>query len=685
MAAIAIFTGHALFSQTDTIPTTLGEVVISRFHISDSLQNAPAAIGMISAADLKRSNNAEIAPAMNRIPGVLMQSGSYNTNRISIRGIGARTPFGTNKIRAFYGNIPLTSGDSETTIEDIDVEIIRNVEIIKGPLSSVYGSGLGGAILIEPKLRGNPGSSGRISATVGSFGLLKNTATYSLDKQSASLNIGYHRLESDGWRQNSSYRREGVTVAGELFRQANAKLTYFGNYTYMKAFIPSSIDRTTFDENPKAAAPTWLASKGFEQYDSWLGGLSYDWMLTRKVKNATSVFLNHKKSNEPRPFDILRQNTTGYGARTQFSGEITNRRLTFLAGTEFFRDGFDASTFENLYEENNGNGSLAGNRLSATNQDRTIVNAFGQLRAILHEKWELQAGVNYNKTWFELENTFPAASASDEKYAYDGVLSPQFSVLFHPDNFIYRTLYFSVSRGFSMPAIEETLTPEGTVNKGIKPESGYNFELGGKFLFFDKTLYVDFALYRMQITDLLVAQRVGDDQYVGVNAGKTLHQGVEVSAEYLCRIDPVWSLKPFANLSAGEYRFEDFNSNDVDYSGNDLTGVPSVTAMAGVVVSTRSGFYMSGEYRFTDKIPLNDANTVYNDAFGLLNAKAGYRFKIMDGTSLELHAGVNNIGNERYASMVLPNAATPPNGGPRYYYPGQPVNYFGGIVLNCNL
>src|SRR5690606_26590295 len=110
----------------------------------------PASVGILTAAELHRINNTDNSIAMNMISGVQMQSATFNTNRISIRGIGARTPYGTNKIRAFFGNIPLTSGDSETTIEDLDIENLQQVEIIKGPLSSVYGAGLGGAILLTP-------------------------------------------------------------------------------------------------------------------------------------------------------------------------------------------------------------------------------------------------------------------------------------------------------------------------------------------------------------------------------------------------------------------------------------------------------------------------------------------------------------------------------------------------------
>jgi iron complex outermembrane receptor protein len=376
--------------QADSIASgnRLPEIIVSSLHINDSLLNAPASIGILSDKDLQRNNLSDIAPAMNKTSGVLMQSGAYNTNRISIRGIGARTPFGTNKIRAFYGNIPLTSGDSETTIEDLNIENLQQVEIIKGPLSSLYGAGLGGAILLSPKMKRDHGSAAAISTTYGSFGLAKTNIDFSSNSRSASVNINYHKLDSDGWRQNSAYHREGETISGELFRKENSKLTYLANYTYLKAYIPSSINKEIFDNNPSAAAPTWLASKGFEQYKTYLAGLGYEWKVFGGLKNSTSIFVNAKNSHEPRPFDILNQNTVAYGARTQFSGGFTLRSLKsdFIFGMEYFRDHFDGSTFENLYQENNGNGSLQGEQLSAAEQKRNFYNAFAQLRIQIVKK-----------------------------------------------------------------------------------------------------------------------------------------------------------------------------------------------------------------------------------------------------------------------------------------------------------
>jgi iron complex outermembrane receptor protein len=681
---ITSFVCHYSFAQQDSISkkNNLKEVIISSYHINDSLLNAPASISILSAAQLQRNNNADISPILNTLPGVFMQSGGINTNRISIRGIGARTPYGTNKIRAFYGSIPLTSGDSETTIEDIDLQIINQVEVIKGPLSSLYGAGLGGAILLTPKLTDVAGSRGYVSSTHGSYGLVKNTVGYILNTNTASLNISYHKLETDGYRDNSHYNREGVTLAGELFRKEKSKLTYFGNYTYMKAYIPSSVSKASFDNNPKAAAPTWAASKGYEQYDSYLGGLAYDWQAAPWLKNSTSIFINSKKSYEPRPFDILTQNTTAYGARTQFFGNfnVGQTKAQFIAGIEYFKDGFTGGTYANLYQQNNGNGTLQGDRQTGSKQDRDFINAFAQLRVQLSKKFEVQAGVNYNKTKFSLNNTFPAETSSSENYSYNGIWSPQLSLLYKPS--ALQTIYASVSRGFSLPSIEETLTADGTINPNIKPENGYNFEVGGKFYLADRNLYAEVSLYRMQIKDLLVAQRVGDDQYIGVNAGETLHEGVEASINYNWQLGGGFTLQPYAAASIGHYEFKEFVNNGIDYSGNNLTGVPNNKINGGITFNAPHGLYLSADYYYVDNIPLNDANSAYANSYNLLNAKAGWRYEIFKGLATHLSAGVNNLTNTHYASMVLVNATGINGAPPRYYYPGLPVNYYGNVSLS---
>jgi iron complex outermembrane recepter protein len=662
----------------DSIPeitpkNQLEEVTVTAFHINDSIKNLPSSVGIITRKQLLSNNGAEISSAINKIPGIYMQSGGLNTNRISIRGIGARTPFGTNKIRAFYGNIPLTSGDSETTIEDLDLQTLGQVEIIKGPQSAIYGSGLGGAIIISPS---NSENGVSFSNIMGSYGLFKSTAGIGVNNKSSDFNISYHHLESDGWRENSAYNRSGITLSGILFKGKKSRLEFLGNYTYLKAYIPSSIDSATFENNPKAAAPTWKASKGFEQYDAYLSGLSYQLQFSKQLKFSTSIFLTHKEGNEPRPFDILLQNTTGFGTRTQLSGNFgKNKKAGFITGIEFFRDNFKARTFQNLYQQNNGNGSLRGLLLTEVQQNRSFYNAFTQIRIPMLKKLELQAGLNLNKTRFDLNNNFPESDM--QEYTYETVWSPQMALLFHPGK--TQSVYASVSNGFSLPSTEESLMADGSINPGIKPESGHQLEVGYKARSLDNRLHLEIALFTMRIRNLLIAERIGDDQYLGVNAGRTNHQGVELAVDYVFNFQGDFSISPYFSGTFGKYTFREFSYDGSDYSGNKLTGVSANSAATGMLVSTPWKIYFSASWRFTDKTALNDANTDYADAYALTDIKCGYQCSLNKDLELQAAIGVNNIFDTHYAAMILPNAVGFGSNLPRYYYPGMPVNCYGNL------
>src|SRR5690606_41427268 len=102
-----------------------------------------------------------------------------------------------------------------------------------------------------------------------------------------------------------------------------------------------------------------------------------------------------------------------------------------------------------------------------------------------------------------------------------------FKAIFLPSlNLNYRltkenSLYANVSRGYSNPSLEETLTPEGVINPDIAQETGINYEIGTKLWFLDHKLKIDMALNRMDIKNLLVVEREGEDKTYGKNESKT--------------------------------------------------------------------------------------------------------------------------------------------------------------------
>jgi iron complex outermembrane receptor protein len=121
----------ALHAQSLQDTTALKEVILQTTPVRQPGFKSPASVSVIQAEAIGRTDGVILTPLLNTIPGVLMQQGNLNTNRITIRGVGARTPFGTSRIKAYLNDIPLSSAEGETILEDIDTEWLHQLEILK--------------------------------------------------------------------------------------------------------------------------------------------------------------------------------------------------------------------------------------------------------------------------------------------------------------------------------------------------------------------------------------------------------------------------------------------------------------------------------------------------------------------------------------------------------------------------
>jgi len=223
------------------------------------------------------------------------------------------------------------------------------------------------------------------------------------------------------------------------------------------------------------------------------------------------------------------------------------------------------------------------------------------------------------------------------------------------------------------------------VNPDIEQEKGMSYEVGGAFDLLDGALKVDATLYLMHIRDLLVAQRVGDDQYIGRNAGKTRHQGLELEARYRIALSKSLSMLPFISYTLNDHKFVDFRDGELDHSGNPLTGVPKHRLSSGVNLEHSQLGSLHLTHQFVDKIPLTDANTVYSDAHNILNLSARSSLPLGAKLRLSLGAGINNLFDTNYAASVLINAVGFGANPPRYFYPGNGRNFYGSLGFSLLL
>lgn len=680
-----IFQSFTVRSQTLTDTTALTEVILKGSPIPSTIQQSAAAISVLTLAQINQNDGVILTSVLNKVPGVSMQQGNLNTNRITIRGIGARSQFSTNRIKAYYENIPITNGEGDTVLEDIDLESLRSIEIIKGPNSTSFGAGLGGVIHLMAKSTPENTSFGKVATTFGSFGHFKNNVSAGFSSEKSSIYVGYNTVAVDGFRENSQFNRQSLNLTGKQQLTENSSLSFFGIATQLKAFIPSSINQTDFENNPEVAASNWKAAKGYESYDKVQLGLGYQNQLSKHWSIESSIFSTLVDGYEPRPFNILDDESKNFGFRFQLNYDkiLFSFPTKFCFGSEVLFEEYSFALIENLYQTQPNQGSISGNLLSENNQKRSYQNYFLQLETKLFNKLLLESGIALNNTKYQQNNETVGETPFRNSYTFGTIFSPRigFSYEINPN----KNIYIALSKGFSIPSVAESLTPDGLLNTNLQAEIGINYEVGFKGHFWRKKVYSEFNFYTTEVSNLLVARRIAEDQFIGINAGKSLHRGLEWLLQLKLIEQKAIQLQTFFSGTFTEIRFKEFLELDRDYSGNLLPAVPRTQWNVGVDLQSKVGLSTSISFGKVGQMALNDANSLFTNSYNLVDAKINYTVKLIESFTFQCQTGAQNLLNEAFAASVLPNAVGFGSNAPRYFYPGNPINFYGGFSLTYQL
>ncbi|MGQ8335043.1 TonB-dependent receptor [Sunxiuqinia sp. A32] len=655
--------GQDLTEKSVSDSVTIDEITVSAFRFEKKLLETPGAISLITLQQIQLNSEVSIDQLINQTSGVYMQSGTMNTNRLTIRGIGSRSPYSTNKIRAYFEGIPLTNGVGETSIEDLNLLTFSKVEIIKGPASGYYGSGLGGTLLFAARRQQGDVAEG--SASYGSFNTSRQRISLQLDRDAFKHGLYYENFTSDGFRDNNQTDRSNLSYIGRLDKDKH-HFNLLINHTGMMAYIPSSIDKDTYQNSPEKAAANWAATEGFEDYQKLLGGFSVSSEWKRNKSSQISLFANQYKNYELRPFNILKEDSYYWGGRFIFEKLLINQKAEwkFTIGNESFFEKYNWLTFEN-------NDRQQGLLLSKNRENRNYLNNFVQITLTANQKLIASFGTNLNTTNYKYTDNYLTDGDQSGQHQFKTIVSPRLAVSYPLT--INQRIYTTISHGFSPPSLEETLLPDGQRNNDIQPESGWSYELGSRGTLFPG-MYYDISAYYMDIRNLLVARRVSEDAYLGINAGQTAHPGFEYSlkSNFLNSSEIKADISHSGSFSP--YYFVDFIDGDEDYSGNELTGSPRFSCNSALSFLVKRKYTLSLNHRYTGSMPLRDDNSIYSESSSVLNFIGRYQ-KQYGKVLFDFGVVVNNITNEKYASMYAINASSFGGSLPRYYYPGMPRNF----------
>ena len=642
-------------------------VVRAKLHYDDLYTPTVKTLGQET---LLTEDAINIARAFDGLPGVQIQQGALNTQRLSLRGIGARTPFATDQVRLYWNDIPLTNGAGESVLEDIETGFLRKAYVQTGPGPAALGANLGGSIQLVSKEWDAPnwGLSGGLS--VGDFG--RNREWMNLHNQDGNWqqDVSLVRSASDGYRANNNYERLSGTVLGR-FGRPTSETYYLVHLRQLQAEIPSSLNINDFNEKPEAAAFNWASVNGREDQLTYLVGLQHSQFISKirngiakgNLNNRSSVFLGRRTNDEVRPFNIQNEDSYQYGLRTTFSlsnAEVLRR--TLKVGAELFVESYDQTTFEVL------EGGAQGNELGTSTETRFYYFVFANWSAMWSKRWKMVVELNMRQTQFNWQ-----AVNLDRDFNFSPFLLPGISVFYTNSTQTWRW-HARLNRGISQPDPSSSIENSFLNGGPLDPAFGWNRETGVAFQF--DNFHFSATAFQMDLEDALVQREDELGRILFFNGGSARHQGLEAQLGYswpYAKGDIVLE----SSYTFADYRFREFVDDGENFSDNDIPGSPK-HRWRNQLRWEHQWFRAQLTVDVAGKQWVDDANTTTADGYALLHLRVGAQLDNVR-RGLRIYAGCNNVFDTLYASMVQVNAGGFGGNLPRYFYPGLPRYIYFGV------
>ena len=662
--------------ENDTIPVIdLKEVIVKAFEQHSKMLNIPAAVNYVGRSQLDRFNNTSLVPAINTTPGVRMEERTPGSYRLNIRGSSLRSPFGVRNVKIYYNNIPFTDPGGHTYLNQLGFYNFQSVEVIKGPASSLYGAGTGGVLLIESNPDNwNPGIT--VDYSAGSYGLQNINTNVKIGGKTFQNILNFQHQESDGYRDHTNLRRDIATWDAIIKTNDHSTLSTHFLYGDLYYQTPGALTLAEYTANPRGARPTIgfipgsADTKAAVYEKTFLTGATYVQEFNPNWKNTTTLYAAYTQLKNPTTRNYGRSWEPHFGGRTvfQFSKKWNESSIVLHAGGEI-QKGFISIR---IYSNKQGNPDTLQTDDEINNQQ-----AFVFTQATLNiKKWVITGGISFNQLNVELTR-LSSIPTSVQKRKYNNELAPRLAILNKLNNNL--SIYASIAKGFSPPSSAELLPSTGIINTALNAEDGFNYEVGFRGSLLKNKLYFDINGFIFQLNNTIVQRRdaTGGDYFI--NAGSTKQRGVESYIQYYLFENMSGFFRTFRIWLSHTYhhfRYKDFKQVNNDYSGKSLPSIAPHTIATGFDLQTKPGLYLFTTYYYSDKIPLNDDNSVYSTSYNIGGFRIGYKKNISQKIRVDIFAGGDNLFDQTYSLGNDINAF-----GGRFYNAAPGRSYFAGVSL----
>jgi len=588
----------------------------------DSFASVLGPTSVVSAAAWSGRAIGTLAEALRRTPGVMLQEsfGGFEPPRLSIRGSGLDSAPTARGVALLADGLPLARADGSFHSGLFDPLLFSRIEVYRGTMHMALTPAVLGGVLnaVSSTTGPTPGTAVRFEG--GDFGQTRAQ----LSATSAEANLAASLARARGWREHSQQDRRALLAGARHPLGAATRFELTAYFAAANYDVPGPL--TQADALAQPQTTTAAVRRDLPRRDSNVT------RLAAQVKSETPAGTFAAGVAWLRLQDDFYQ-LQGSGETDAASEDVTaqataTRRVTVAGAAHHLLARATFSTGVNATERYLNDRAVRGARFGAYDaRARTAALSFEDL-LWLRPDLAAGAGVTAVQARRVLEDRFTtagtAATVAREFSIAD--VSPRAGLTWQARRDL--ALRVAISRGIEPPSFDDLLAVQGVYphlslrSRTLREQQATTIEVGAQGQ--QGALAWNVTVYQGRWDDEIL--RLADANGLprgAVNAGATLHQGVETALRWRVLEGP-HGLTLAVTSTWGRFVFDD----DPVYGGNRIAGAPPQTGMAELAYAHPRGFFGAVEATWVEgRTFVDHANRLAYDGHALLHARVGWRHR----------------------------------------------------------
>lgn len=632
--------------------TSLDEITVTGTREATAKSESSATTTLVQEEEIHRLRPSHPAEVMNRVPGVHVNVTSGEGHMTAIR-----QPITTSPVYLFLEDgIPTRSTGffNHNALYEVNVPQAGAIEVLKGPGTALYGSDAIGGVINVMTRPAPAQAEGEANIEFGGHGwkraLITGGNSWGDDGIRADLNITH----SDGWRDDTEYDRQSATLRWDRFLNSGASLKTVLAASKIDQAQTGAISRVDYEDNPTAN----YTPIGFRQVEAIRLSSAYEHETANTLTSVTPYFRHNVL--DLMPTWALSYDPTIYTTQNDSFGLALKHRRDYAPMRTRVIVGADIDYSPGSRDEQSINAVKTGKIYTSYSINQTVYDydvTFKGFSPYVHvetspsERLRLNAGLRYDVLSYDYDNKLSVVTTGLHRRPGDTTvdfnhLSPKLGATYAlADNLNGFVSYKHAFRAPSEGQLFRQGRAENTVD--LEPVKVDSFEVGlrGKV---GKQFNYEMSVYHMTKRDDIVSFRnTVDGTRETLNAGKTLHRGIEVGLGVT--ITP--RLEVNAGLSYAKHTYEDWSpKSGVTYDGNEIKQAPRFLGSLGIRYEAvaLNGGALELNWERMGSYWEDDENTNKYEGHDLLNLLVNYPVS----RDLEFYGRLNNITDERYSTRA---------------------------------